>query len=421
MRVAVAQTNEMREGGGRHRTDLLGGLLACFLPCLMFYEIDLGGRLFLSEILLIALLPFLVAMRGRLLAEKLPRQLLMLGALWLISQIITDQIRGTPFSDWSRGWAKIALIQVNFVSIYLLLNGSRFRYLAFAAGIALGQVLGYLYNPNEFAFDYPWKFGYGTAVTLLVILWASGLRMVGRGFSASAMLAMGAVNFYMGFRSLGLVCLLGGCLLLLLRSRSASAISPAKTALLAGVAIIGIVNFYEYGASENYFGEAELQKYRMQSAGSMGVLIGARSEILASAKAVADSPIIGHGSWAKDPKYALMMADELEQLGYVAQGVVDSDLIPSHSYFMGAWVEAGVVGAAFWLFGLLIIVRVLRGMGRVDILLAPLVVFEALLFLWNIPFSPFGAEARLYAAYDFALLIFALSSSGFPGTSKADA
>lgn len=420
MTVAVAQTNGMWEGGVRHRTDLLGGGLACFLPCLMFYEIDLGGRLFLSEILLIALLPFLVAIRGRLVAETLPRQLLMLGTLWLIAQIVTDHIRGTPFADWSRGWAKIALIQVNFVSIYLLLNGSRFRYLAFAVGIALGQVLSYLYNPNLFAFDYPWKFGYGTAVTLLVILLASGVRMVGRGFSASAMLMMGAVNFYQGFRSLGLVCLLGGCLLLFLRSQSTSVVSTTKTALLAGVAIIGIVNFYEYGASESYFGDAELQKYRMQSAGAMGLLIGARSEILASAKAVVDSPIIGHGSWAKDPKYVLMMADELEQQGYAAHGVLDSDLIPSHSYLMGAWVEAGVVGAAFWLFGLVIIVRVLRRMGGGDVVLAPLVIFESLLFLWNIPFSPFGAEARLYAAYDFALLIFVLSSSGLPGTSKAD-
>ena len=41
-------------------------------------------------------------------------------------------------------------------------------------------------------------------------------------------------------------------------------------------------------------------------------------------------------------------------------------------------------------------------------MLAPLFIFEAFNFLWNIPFSPFGAEARIYAAYDFALMMFAI-------------
>ncbi|MGE5490051.1 MAG: hypothetical protein ACM31P_02065 [Actinomycetota bacterium] len=411
----------MGEGRVFGSSDILGGLLACLLPTLMFIEVEVGGRLFLSEILLVCLAPLLIAMRGRMLATGLPRQLLMLGALWLLAQVLTDEIRGTPFADWSRGWAKIALVSINFISIFLLLNGSRFRYLMFAAGIALGQILGYFYNPNEYAYDYPWKFGYGTAVTLLAILAASSLSFAGRLFSAGAMLAMGAVNFYMGFRSLGLVCLLGGCILLLMRPRRSLSDSPVKTALLAGIAMIGVVSFYEHGASQGYFGEQEQEKYRWQSAGTMGVVVGARSEILASAQAVKDSPLIGHGSWAKDPKYVFAMADELEALGYEVHGVLESDLIPSHSYLMGAWVEAGVVGAVFWSFGLILICRVLFRMRGIDSILAPLVAFEALNFLWAIPFSPFGAEARLHAAFDLALLIYALSPVRPADAAESDA
>jgi hypothetical protein len=38
----------------------------------------------------------------------------------------------------------------------------------------------------------------------------------------------------------------------------------------------------------------------------------------------------------------------------------------------------------------------------------PWVVISGLLLLWNIPFSPFGAEQRLIAAYQVAIVILAL-------------
>lgn len=399
------------------RPDLFGNILACLIPTLMFVEVNLGGRLFFSEILLVGMLPALVAVRGNLLSDRLPRRVVVLGLLWLAALIVSDEIRGTPFEDWSRGWAKIAFLLIDFSSIYLFLNGRQQRYFMFALGIALGQTLGYFFNPNDFAHDYPWKFGYGTAVTMFVILaasrWYSDDR-AGKLFSAAALLAMGAVNFYMGFRSLGLVCLLAGWLLMVRRSYLSGVNNAAKMALLVGTAIVCAIAFYDYGASQSYFGEGERDKYLMQSSGNMGVILGARSEILASAQAVADSPLIGHGSWAKDPKYAEIMANDLAQLGYEVWGVRESDLIPSHSYLMGAWVEAGLGGAIFWLFGLLLIFRVLLGSYRVDSILMPIIVFEAFNFLWAIPFSPFGAEARLYAAYDFALLMFALSLRRHP-------
>jgi hypothetical protein len=158
-------------------------------------------------------------------------------------------------------------------------------------------------------------------------------------------------------------------------------------------------------------GDDARDKYLIQSSGDMGVLLGARAEILASAQAIIDSPVIGHGSWAKDPKYADILVSSLGQHGYEIQGESESDLIPSHSYIMGAWVEAGVVGAIFWFWALMLAVRSLVATQRGDSALALLVVFVAFNLLWNIPFSPFGAEARLYTAYYLSLMIFALTLS----------
>lgn len=399
------------------RYDFLGNAFACLIPMLTFIEVELIGRLFLSEILLLCMLPFLLMLRGRLLLAPLPRKLLLFGLAWLLSQILTDVIRATPFDDWSRGWAKIVFLLLDFSAIYLYLNGNEKRFFLFAVGIALGIVLAYFLNPNIYAEGHPWKFGYGTAITLLAVLASQTRFFYGWKFSSSAIiLGMGALNFYMGYRSLGLICLLTGGFVLLKQSNrfGLNKMKRGKVAMLiflGGVAIYGIMALYDYGAGEGWLGDDAREKYLLQSSGDAGVLLGGRSEILSSAQAVIDSPIIGHGSWAKDPKYVEIMVDILRQHGYEIQGETESELIASHSYILGAWVEAGILGAMFWLWALVITVRALVATHGANSAMAPLIALVAFGLLWSIPFSPFGGEARLYAAYNLSLMMFALTLS----------
>jgi len=69
--------------------DIWGNVFACLIPMLMFMEVNLGGRLFLSEILFAVMLPWLLVIRGHLLADQLPRRLLLLGLLWLLALIVS--------------------------------------------------------------------------------------------------------------------------------------------------------------------------------------------------------------------------------------------------------------------------------------------------------------------------------------------
>ncbi len=407
---AAAVGNRLNGQAAPAYSDATGQLIALLVPALMFLEVKIGGRLFLSEILLAGMLPWLFKVRSHLLAGAMQRRFFQLALFWLLAQMISDLVCDTPFVDWSRGWAKIIFLVINFTAIYLLLANRVERYFMFAAGIALGQIMAYFFNPNVFAAGLPWKFGYGHALTLLVILVASRLSLAqaGRLVPAAAMLGMGLINFYMGFRSLGLICLLGGLVLVTRTSQASGLKAMVKFTTLIGLTMVAVMSIYSLAASHGYFGEKEQQRYARQSAGAAGVLVGGRSEILASSQAVMDSPIIGHGSWAKDPKYVQIMNDKLEKLGYQDKALSDSDLIPSHSYLMGAWVEAGVVGAIFWLFALYVTVRGLIASYSIHFYILPLILFEAFSFLWDIPFSPFGAEARLYAAFTLALMIFSL-------------
>jgi len=230
----------------------LGNAFAFLIPMLIFLEVDFIGRLFFSEILLFLMLPFLLIMRGKSLFSPLPKRFLLLELVWLLAQILTDVIRVTPFEDWSRGWAKIIFLLLNFAAIYLLLNEKRKRFILFAAGIALGQILGYFFNPNVFAEDHPWKFGYGFAITILVVLivqlWVFKRRTSLQSF---ILIGMGILNFYMGFRSLGLICMLTAAYVFLQQSnrfylKKINWRTVVILLLLSITIVYGITVFYGY-------------------------------------------------------------------------------------------------------------------------------------------------------------------------------
>jgi hypothetical protein len=229
----------------------------------------------------------------------------------------------------------------------------------------------------------------------------------------------GLVNFLFGFRSLGGVCLLAGFYLAaqgLRRARQSGAgrISPAR--LLAGSCVgaalaVLVVVAYGHAARDGLLGAPAAQKYSQESSGKFGVLVGGRPETFASLSAIVDSPIVGHGSWAKDPKYTNELLSLLSRNGYQADaglvyGIQHSGyLIPSHSYFFGAWVEAGVFGAVFWLLVLAFVVNSLLALYTRRTPLSPLIAFLGCLLLWNVFFSPYGADQRILTMFSVAVLL----------------
>lgn len=144
-------------------------------------------------------------------------------------------------------------------------------------------------------------------------------------------------------------------------------------------------------------------KFREQATSSAGLLLAGRSESLISTRAFFAAPFFGHGSWAQDKdgyvqeylrlRYEYGAADELEQS--------DLTLIPVHSYLFGALVWAGVMGGISWLMlanGLL--KRYLMNVANLPLYFH----VGTVTFLWNLFFSPFGADARWQTGLFFAAL-----------------
>jgi hypothetical protein len=387
-------------------------VLACLVPLLLFVEVHRIGRLFAAEVLLLALLPALMfAHATRMRPWALPAIPIALLLLWLDGQVMTDAYRGTAFPDLARGWLKIAFTLTNFIALYLLFDGRKRRYLLFGIGLVGGLTLEYVVSPSAYAEADPWKFGLATPVTLLLALVATTRRAQAVPLLPPSLFAAGAaVNLVNGYRSLAGICFLSAGYLLwrARRLRSAPLRRPSaarRTGLLLAVLLAGVafVSFYTYAARSGQLGVAARAKYTKQSGSPVSVLEKGRPEILVGLRAGLDSPVLGHGSWARDVRYLNL----LRANGYRPSAAdLENEPIPAHSHLVGAWVEAGLLGVPFWMWALGLTAAAVAELHRSRDELVPLAIFVAFSLGWDIFFSPYGAEARVYTPYFLLLLLF---------------
>jgi hypothetical protein len=384
-------------------------VLALLVPATQFIEIHAVGRLFMPDLLLAFILPMLFVAHGKRLCARLPKIFILLAIIWFFSQVATDIFRATDFSDYIRGWAKIASTLVNFAALYLLLYGHPRRLILYAVGMVVGGGIGYFINPTLYAVDMPWKFGYGVPATLSLVLLAVVIiehRRIGPYVAGGVLLAAAALNIFMGFRSLGGICFLAACYLFIqfqwgrwVADQGTRVRQMLLFGILLAISSAGLFQVYDYSARSGLLGQDAKEKYEGQAAGEYGLLLGGRSELLVSSRAILDSPFFGHGSWAKDDQYSSLLTELRRQADYIAVGEDEEGLIPTHSHLLGAWVEAGIMGAVFWAWVLSLPVRILLRPYSVMDHLTPLTAFFAFFLIWDIFFSPYGAERRFLTPY----------------------
>ena len=359
--------------------------------------------------LLVIILFYLAAERGKILLASWPLKLILLALLWLASQIATDLVRQSEAEDYLRGWANISLFILCFSAIYLLLRADR-RIVLYAVGLALSQLIKYFVNPDPMVIDDPWKWGVGLPVTICLVLASTVAYHRRRSLIALAPAALALIlNLHYNFRSMALIVFATLSCLLLGRNKYIQK-SPLKLAFIVLSLVAcgwGFQTLYKYAAANGVLGQAALKKYELQSAGKLGLVLGGRSESLASIPAILDSPILGHGSWARDAYYANILQSARAENGNKS-GPVKDDLIPSHSHILGAWIDAGALGAVFWLAVLSLTLRSMRYLLVYPLPLRVFSLFCGFSLLWDIPFSPFGAQRRFTTPLYLLLMIVAL-------------
>ena len=382
---------------------LLVGLLAVA-------SFDVGGRLTLAEILMFLTFPFVFTHRHAIFRERSFRWILILAVCYLCSQIFTDLIRHTPPEDWIRGWAKIVVFGIWLLWFGCVIDFKPRRFAYFLLGACCGGVIeaglaeGFAMNTTMFKFVY----GITLASFLVASGYLSGARIGGMAIAVS-LTFLGLLSFILNARSLAGVCMLSGILSWASTGKSSffrRLPNPAKI-VLGIILATGVFGLYHIGASSGWFGTEAEEKFKMQAEkGGGSVFANARGETGASIPAIRDSPFIGHGSWAKNPKYVIMY---LQNAGARLDTpnslyLIRKALIPTHSHIFGGWVEAGLAGGVFWIFIFAFVGwTIIQAIGRNLQNLMPMICFMGMMFLWDLVFSPFGQDRRMN---DAAVIVF---------------
>jgi len=394
--------------------------LVFLIPCLLFIHVKVVGVLDGSDLLMLGAFLYL-AFSGKIrIATPAGKRFLVFGSLWLVSQIVTDIVRKTAFTDYARGWSMIGLTLVNFVVLYTLLYERPRRLVIYGWGLVAGAVLLFFLSPSDASAGLPWKFGFAFPVSLAVFLVTSSEKIRSH-WPITLGALIGAVNIYLGARSLGEICLVAACYLLATRflntkGKAGSKVKAGTVLALVASIILGIAGTawaYQYAASAGILGDEAKDKYEHESSGKYGVLVGGRPDLLGAIPAIYDSPILGHGSWAEDWTYLKAEREALLLLGYkeafsITREDFVSGAIPAHSYMLQAWVWAGIVGALFWAWVFVFTARAFMRIYPATAALLPLFSFVALLLLWEILFSPFGEEVRIIFPY-YMVVVMTLS------------
>lgn len=385
-----------------------GDLLALLIGLANCYTVKIGGDILLSEMILIPIIPvLLVVNRNRLkLRKRKFGVILALALLWLLGQIATDIYRSSALLDWIRGNASIIFFILDMISIAILLKGNVRRQLIFLFGLGIGYALIPRFQPDfgevaSFKFAYAWSIMYLATLISCYFYKRRQYAIVGLFFLA----CIGA-NLVFNYRSVILTLFITICLVLPVipeRIGRLRILPPAQTqarvftiigiALVAG-ALAG--KGMSYLAGSGALGYEAQQKNQQQTMAGWGLLIGGRPEILVSSRAVMDSPILGHGSWAKDPKYIEMLAQIEAENGMQPsdEGEKFGGIIPAHSQLMGAWVLAGILGAVFWIYLLILTLKAIVRSAMLQLPTTPAYTLLLVKLTWDILFSPFGGIIR---------------------------
>jgi hypothetical protein len=396
----------------RNRPSFAFDIWAFVLPAVSFIELPVIGRLQLSEVIAIAIIPWVLGRRDGL---HVPRWFIVLWGGWLLCQVLTDLAAGSAFADYSRGWAKIVVTLTSLVAILGLVSSPR-RARLFVVGLAFATIAEYVVRPTLATAIDPWKWAFAMPIGLLLAAALSGKAGLTKpALPVLAFGVFGVLNVALGYRSLGGVALVTSAYLAInaIARRDGRHLRPSISGAVMGAMcsiaiVVAVLYAYDWSASSGLLGPDARARYDTQS-GSFGVFLGGRPELLVSTQAVLDSPVLGHGSWARDPKYIQMLSDRLVSLGYqdISTDPADVVVIPAHSYLVCAWVEGGILGGVFWLGVAVFAGWLLLNLYAVRWILMPLLVFSTSQLLWDIGFSPYGEAGRLSAPFAIALCVLA--------------
>jgi hypothetical protein len=288
------------------------------------------------------------------------------------------------------------------------------RFFYFILGGQLASLFLEYFFPSEYAQINLWKWGLGPHILVIIVAWSSFyIKNIKKMILLATILLFSFISFHFASRGLTTIPLFSVLIYLLIKETKLKSIlekaSNEKRFLFLILLILSLLItlnlvFSKAIQSDLYINNTSsevIEKFSSQDQGKYGGIIGARPEIFVSYQAFIDKPLLGHGSWAIDKtgQYLREYYEIISDLGY-AKYDNDFDLgnleyIPTHSYMMQAFVWGGFLAGLFWVYLLIFLVKSFTN-NMTQLPYFFYFVFFQMVF--NICFSPFGADARWLSA-----------------------
>lgn len=399
----------------------LSRLLVILLGLSVAVQIKLGPTLLGSDVLILMTLPltlYWVFRHPRLISRRV---LIIIGLLllWFLAATFSDIINHTNIFNTIRGLSIIPMFAVAILTLSSFVAGYRDRERLFAISLAFGLLIGQLLRPEWPTFTLIWKFEIGIPISIALTAVLDQREALNRKhlfFEGVALMALGLFSLFWDFRSLAAFLFLMSTIALskLCFVRGSAAAHPVpqsislpatvKPILLIALASMTVFGFYHYAVSNGWLGKNAIRRAEAEQATTLGLLLGARPEILISGYAIKKRPLLGYGSWPQNCAYLALFERLKLQYGITTQTPKNACLIPTHSHLFGAWVWAGILAVPVWLYSLFAIgwwcLRAVNDRRFYELL--PLLMGAIL--VWSILFSPFSGRLRITEAFYIAVI-----------------
>lgn len=353
----------------------------------------------MSEILLAVIAVIAVADKNR---SRVPVALGVTILAWLVGTWLSDQSALSPSSNSLRGVVRILVLLANLAALVFLVKGEPRRVLYLWAGIAASLLLSVAFFPTLYARGEPWKFGLAIPATLIVLVYLSS-RPLPRQIQVVVILALSILHFSLGSRSLAIICVVTALVLFLAsanRDTRSARVKLVLVVILGAAAAVAVASTFDRLALDGSLGVTAQNKAYYQSDGQFGSLFSGRTGVVVGLQSIADNPFLGGGSYSTASQSIADSTSELyRSLGYVDTATSIAGAAPSyHSELIGSVAENGVLALPFWLATFFLLIRGVISVLSSKVVHGPLVAFISLLGIWDVVFSPFGADRRFWLA-----------------------
>ena len=397
-----------------------------FLFAMSFYSLSIYGKFYILEAILFLIFIHSLFMKinfdrisnstaASIRGDRFYKTTVFYLVTLAFISIATGLLRGAEIADQLKGFALIFFTLTNYLGARALtkLNSSLIEPLFY--GFAISGFLGFYFQPNEYARQEIWKFGFSYSVTYLIVLLLMKHNRFKRRTFQIILILFGLLAISLGTRSLGLcVVATGGALIYTCRNKrdNSSAIIRSdryRVTLFAVVVLLVVMvtgYFYGVAAKSGVLGESSRNDYLIQSSGDYGPIVGGRAEPVIALLAVAKSPVFGYGYGADSAQEMYQSANVFFQKHNYRVNVTtiqrkNDGNIPQHSYLLNFWISYGIFGLLFWIFILRNLIYITIRELKIQSFLLPLLLYVTILMIWNIFFSPYGAGVRI----EFSLIL----------------